>query len=56
MLKQDRLDPLHHPRGLHGMAGGADVEQVVGRGDVELLEEDVGEELVVVLAGMDERC
>jgi len=48
------LYPFHHPRGLHGMAGRAHAEHVLGRRHIELLEEDVGHQTVVVLTGVYE--
>ena len=52
---QDRLQPLHHPRRLLGVAARADLEHVVGRRHAELLEEDLRHQPVVVLAGVDDR-
>ena len=52
---EHRLEPLHHPRRLLRVAARADLEHVVGRGHPELLEEDLGHQPVVVLAGVDER-
>ena len=55
LLGQHRLEPLHHPRRLLGVAAGADLEHVVGRGHAQLLEEDLRHQPVVVLAGVDDR-
>ena len=52
---QDRLQPLHRPRRLLGVAAGADLEHVVGRRHPQLLEEDLRHQPVVVLAGVDDR-
>ncbi len=54
LLEQHLLEPLQHLRGLPAVRGGADAEVIVGRRQVELVEEDIGELLVVVLAGVDE--
>ena len=51
---QHRLQPLHRPRRLQGVAAGADLEHVVGRRHAELLEEDLRHRPVVVLAGVDD--
>ena len=54
LFQQHLLDALQHPSDLAGVAIRADAEVVVGRGNVELGEEDVGKQRVVVLAGVDE--
>ena len=51
---QDRLQADHRGRRLPGMAAGADPELVVGRRQLELLEEELGELAVVVLTGVHE--
>ena len=53
-LEQHRLEPLHDRGRLLRVRAGADAERVVGLADAELLEEDLGQLPVVVLAGMDE--
>ena len=55
LVDQDRLEALHHPRRLLGVAARADLEHVVGRRHPELLEEDLRHQPVVVLAGVDDR-
>jgi hypothetical protein len=52
---QHRLESLQHPRDLLAMASRSDPQQVVGLGHPELLEEDLGHQPVVVLAGVDDR-
>jgi hypothetical protein len=54
LLGDERLEPGHDRRGHHGVAARPGRELVVGRRHVELLEEDLGEPAVVVLAGVDE--
>src|SRR6185437_2297816 len=46
------LEALHHRRGLFRVTCGPDLEIDRGRGDLELLEEAVGHERVVMLAGV----
>ena len=53
-LGQHRLEPRHDLRGLHGVGPGAHLEVHVRGGQSELLEEDPGHLLVVVLTGVDE--
>jgi hypothetical protein len=49
-----RIDALHHPRGLNGVAGRAHAEHVVGSRDAQLFEKDVRHQAVVVLSGVDD--
>lgn len=48
------LDCSEHPAGLDAVAPRTDIEVVVGYWDPEVPEEDLGEPVVVVLAGVDE--
>src|SRR5262249_12091667 len=48
------FEALEHAGGLDGVTGGPDAEVDVGRRQAELPEEDVGHQVVVVLAGVDE--
>ena len=52
---QHRLEPLQHARDLLRVASRPDPQQVVGLRHAELLEEDLGHQPVVVLAGVDDR-
>ena len=54
-VDDDRLEALHHARGLHGVRARADLQHAVGRADPELVEEDLRHRLVVVLAGVHEQ-
>ena len=51
---QQRFEAFHHLGGLLGVGAGADLEHVVGRGNAELFEEDLGHQAVVMLARMDD--
>ena len=51
-LGQDRLEPLHHGRRLLGVRARAHPEVVVGRGNPQVLEEEVRHVRVVVLTGV----
>ena len=53
-LEQHGLEPLHHASGLLRVRARADAEHVVGGGDAQFLEEDLGHRRVVVLAGVDQ--
>ena len=53
-LDEHRLEALHHARGLNGVSARTNVERVIRSADSELLEEDPGHRVVVVLAGMHE--
>ncbi len=55
LLGQNRLEALHHPRRLLGMAARADLEHVVRRRYAKLLEKDLRHQAVVMLAGVDDR-
>ena len=48
-----RLERGEHARGLRGVRAAADAEQVLGRRQLELVEEDLRQLGVVVLAGVD---
>jgi hypothetical protein len=48
------LERQHDPRGLLRVAARAGTQEVVGRAQVEVAEEDVVHRLVVVLSGVDE--
>ena len=52
--QEDRLKGGHDPGGLAGVAARAHSQGVVGPGNLQLVEEDVGEVLVVMLAGVDQ--
>ena len=54
LLLHDRLEALEYARRLHGLARGAHAEVEVGPRQVKVAEEDVGHEVVVVLAGVHE--
>ncbi len=53
-VDEDALDGFEHRPGLGAVPPGADAQVVVGGGDAELVEEDVGHGRIVVLAGVDE--
>jgi|SRR5579859_55655 len=53
-LEKDRLNALEDLGGLHRVRGGADLEIHGRRGNAHLAEENIGEGVVVVLAGMDQ--
>jgi hypothetical protein len=51
-VDEDRLEALHHARGLLPVRARPDVEHEVRLADLELLEEDLRHRVVVVLAGV----
>ena len=53
-FQEDRFDLLEHASGLRAVAAGTDAELIPGFGNAELLEEDIGHVLVIVLASVDE--
>ena len=54
LLRDQRLERRQHARRLPGVGAAAEVEMMVGSWKLQLVEEDAGELVVVVLAGVDE--
>lgn len=54
VLREDLLDGFEHFAGLGAVGAGTDAEIVIGRGDLQLFEENAGHVVVVMLARVDE--
>ena len=52
--QQNRLDLLKHPPGLQTVGAGSDAEVNARGSDVEMMEEDVGHRLVIVLPSVNQ--